>query len=227
MTEIRLNESFLKDVIFNATECTGDVGDVKRISRHLLNEVTKNRVISKQETMCYIGRLPLFSCSELIENVSVSGYKKIGTGSEYNTSFITKYANQSDHLDKSMHEYFHIIKNHNSKKDLVTIPNYVGAKFDNLYHITGTQAKSLLMIYYPWVKKFSLGEKTNSELIQIFNNFFESNRCPLSLKNTCYCAKQAPQFDIREPVSDFLPSSALISEALAIDEDAQDIACLS
>ena len=50
----------MKDVILNSSECTGDISDVKRISRHLLNEVIKNRVISKQETMCYIARLPFF-----------------------------------------------------------------------------------------------------------------------------------------------------------------------
>ena len=33
--------------------------------------------------------------------------------------------------------------------------------------------------------------------------------------------------DKLEPVSALLPSSALISEALVIDEDAQDIACLT
>ena len=63
----------MKDIVLNSSECTGDVSDVKRISCHLLNEVIKNRVVSKQETMCYIVRLSLFSCSERVENVSISG----------------------------------------------------------------------------------------------------------------------------------------------------------
>ena len=145
----------MKDIILNSEECTNDVNDVKQISRHLLNEGTKNRVISKQETMCYIGRLPLFLCSEVIENVSISGYKKIGTKSEYNSSFITKYANRSDYHNVSMHEYFDIVRNRNAKGHRSTIPNYVGAKLDNFHPMTGVQARNLLLIYTSWTNKFS------------------------------------------------------------------------
>ena len=217
----------MKDVILNSSECTGDISDVKRISRHLLNEVIKNRVISKQETMCYIARLPLFSCSEVIENVSISGYKRIGTGSEYSTSFITKYANRKEYLDKSMHEYFDIIKNCTVRGSVIVIPNYVGANFDNLYPLTAAQARSLLIIYYPWFKKFSLGQKTDAQLLQIFNSFLISDMCPLSLKNACFRAKYISKHDIKEPVSTFYPSSTLVNEALRVDGDAEDIAFLT
>lgn len=62
-TETSVQEKIrLKDLVLNSTECTGDINDVKRVSRHIMNEATKNRIISKQESMCHIGRLPLFLC---------------------------------------------------------------------------------------------------------------------------------------------------------------------
>ena len=75
-TETSVQEKHkLKALVMNSEERTGDVNDVKRLSRRIVNESTKSRISSKQESMCHIGRLPLFLCSESIENVSLSGYR--------------------------------------------------------------------------------------------------------------------------------------------------------
>ena len=223
-TETSVQEKYrMRDVILNSTDCTGDINDVKRVSRHLLNEVTKHRVISKQETMCYIGRLSLFDCSELIENVSVSGYYRLGSNRAYSTCFLTKYARRSSCLDKSMHEYFDIVKNQNSIRPLAIIPNYVGLRIDNLYPITGSQAKSLLMIYKPWIGVVPYKDDSDANLIRQFENFVTTAGCPLSLRNAYNCARYTRRYDLKEPVSTFYPSSLLVDEATQFDQDAEDI----
>ena len=106
-TETSVQEKLrVKDIILNSSECTGDIADVKRVSRHILNEATKNRLISKQESMCYIGQLPLFLCSEIIENISLSGYRKIGTQQEAQTTFLITYAKRQEKHEMSLHQYF-------------------------------------------------------------------------------------------------------------------------
>ena len=106
-TETSVQEKVhIKDIILNSTECTGDVDDIKILSRQIMNEATKNCIISKQESMCHIGRLPLFLCSKNIEDVSISGYRKLGTQEQAQTTFLTTYANCQEKYDMSLHQYF-------------------------------------------------------------------------------------------------------------------------
>ena len=56
--------------------------------------------------MCYIGRLPLFLCSEIIENVSLSVYRKIGTQQETQTTFLITYAKPQEKHEMSLYQYF-------------------------------------------------------------------------------------------------------------------------
>ena len=69
----------MKELVMDSTSVCGDVRDVQRVARHLLNQSAKNRVVSKQEAMCHLGGLDLFLCSESIRDVSLSGQLKIGT----------------------------------------------------------------------------------------------------------------------------------------------------
>ena len=127
-TETSVQEKHkLKDLVMNSEECTGDVNNVKRLSWKIMNESTKKRIISKQESMCHVGRLPLFLCSENIENVSLSGYRRIGTESQAQTTFIMTYANRRECYNMSLDQYFDYKKNKQSRYSKQNIiPNYVG-----------------------------------------------------------------------------------------------------
>ena len=90
-----------------------------------LNKSISNRTITKQEAMCQVGKLPLVICSESIDTISLSGVVRVKETESYNCkTLISRYSTRTMHLDKSLHEYFHITKNHNPKKEFV--PHYVG-----------------------------------------------------------------------------------------------------
>lgn len=55
----------------------GDISDVYRIARQILNRTVSERTISKQECMVILGGLDLIKSSEGIETVSVSGHYKL------------------------------------------------------------------------------------------------------------------------------------------------------
>ncbi len=92
-------EVVLKGLKYNVQKC--------------LNRSVSNRTITKQEAVCQLGKLPLVICSETIDTVSLSGVVRVtnGTNSTYKT-FLSKYNTRTTHLDKSLHHFFHLTKNH-------------------------------------------------------------------------------------------------------------------
>jgi hypothetical protein len=62
--------------------------------------------------MCEVRKLPLIICSEYIDTISLSGAVKVNNGVNCNhTTFLSKYNTQMTHLNKSLHQYFHLTKN--------------------------------------------------------------------------------------------------------------------
>ena len=51
--------------------------DVRQVAIKFMNQITKDKLISKQEAMCLSGGLKLFLCSETIETISMSENKTI------------------------------------------------------------------------------------------------------------------------------------------------------
>ena len=160
------NESLIEEMkqnralILGMNDTTGTINDVKRIARKLLNKTTKDKVISKQESMCHLAKLDLYLCSETIETVSISGEYRLCTSGQSNYSFLTKYAERdsSQYNDMSLHQYFDYIKNNAFKRPYSNkkciIPHYVGARSSPTYPPTEGYAKSVLLLHDPWIKKF-------------------------------------------------------------------------
>src|SRR5688500_18528712 len=103
----------MKALILGSQEVSGTTDDVKRIARKLLNKITKDKIISKQECMCHLAKLDLFLCSESIETVSISGEYRLCTSGESKSSILTRYAKRdiTETNKMSLHQYFHYIKN--------------------------------------------------------------------------------------------------------------------
>jgi len=59
--------------INNYTEMTGDVNDITKLARQLLNKAATNRVISKPESMVLLLNLDLVRCTDRFDNVSTDG----------------------------------------------------------------------------------------------------------------------------------------------------------
>jgi hypothetical protein len=176
----------MKALILGSQDVTGSTNDVKRVARKLLNKITKDKVISKQESMCHLAKLPLYLCSESFESVSISGEHCLCTSGEAKSSFLAKYAERdTDWGHMSLHGYFHFRKNSamsrqpNSWKCI--IPHFVGARSVPTFPPTEGYAKSVLILHEPWINLFNQ-EGESRDYINEFYNFLNSPKCPLSVK---------------------------------------------
>jgi len=102
--------------------------------------------------MCELSRKPMVICSEVIETVSLSGYTKLSSDGNYNTSktLLTKYKNRTIDLHLSLHDFFHKIKNQSPKKGREYVPHYVGGSGQPVYPVTENYARIELMKHKPW-----------------------------------------------------------------------------
>ena len=83
--------------IMQEKENASNTPDVRRVAIKCMNHITKDKLISKQEAMCLTGGLSLFTCSETIETVSLSGYKRLNAdGCIFNNTDINLYAKRED-----------------------------------------------------------------------------------------------------------------------------------
>lgn len=139
----------------------------------------------------------------------------------YSTTYISKYTNRTDHLDKSLHQYFHIIKNNSSeepKKEF--IPHYVGGGGQPSYPISINFARTEMIKHIPWHKNNPLPTLTEANYIKLFNNFKESQYCPTSVSIAIERAQnrvQNYQKGIKEPVSEETIESQPINNYINLD----------
>ena len=96
-----------------------------------------------------------------------------------------------------------------------------------LYPLTGSQARSFLMVYTPWVRRFTHKGKPNELLIKLFEAFFRSQQCPPLLKYAYLKARDTYRYDLKQPVNICQPLSTNLNEAMQIDDQAYDIAALN
>jgi len=96
--------------ILQASEISSSTSDIKRIARQILNRCIAKKLISKQEVMVQLSGLPLTTCTEIVETVSLSGFRKLSNTSS--KTFLSSYAKRPTQFhNNSLHEYFHIKKN--------------------------------------------------------------------------------------------------------------------
>ena len=176
-----------KALILSTQDMTGTTNDVKKMARMLLNKTLKDKVKSKQECMCHLGKLNLFLCSESIDTVSISGEYRLQTSWEANSTVLAKYAKRDAMTcnEMSLHQYFNYLKNPESSKlqsnQKCIIPHYVGARSLPTYPPTEGYAKSVLILHVPWRKTFNEQEQSR-DYIKEFESFLKTSMCPMSVK---------------------------------------------
>ena len=177
-----------QDLIMQAEELTGDKRDVVRVCKHIMNKCASKRLISKQEAMVLLADLPLTSCSEGFETVSLTNSKRLSLHNDKSNKqkedkkFVTMYANRANRFQSlSLHEYFHLVKNtgHKDKRigAKILIPSFVGVNGRPCYPVTEEYARHTIIVYKPW-REFPKNLKWISE----FNNFINSQSCPISAR---------------------------------------------
>jgi hypothetical protein len=167
-------------IVRAAQEKEGDVRDVTRLARKMLNECTKNRVVSKQEAVYQLGGMPLYTCSEFFERTSLSGSTRLGTENAGKRTFLYRYSARQDCLDMNLDEYFHHIYNSDTAKR-IKIPVYSGAQCEPVYPATPGYARAVLMIYKSWRQVFSMDD-ADEVLLAKFHKFIKEDKCPESVR---------------------------------------------
>ena len=66
-----------KQLILGMEETTCDNAELKCVCKHVMNKTASSRLISKAEASVLLGNLPLLTCSEYIETVSISNSSKV------------------------------------------------------------------------------------------------------------------------------------------------------
>ena len=213
----------MKELVMDSTSVCGDLRDVKRVARHLLNQSAKNRVVSKQEAMCHLGGLDLYLCSESIRDVSLSGQFKIGTDMLGYKNELVLYADRIDDDDLSFHKWFTKRHEKNVKKKI--IPNYVGGRVDPVFPVSGSYARSIMLVHIPWKKQFILKDSTEQDLITNFFGHLEDNDFPPSVTIPYYREKLRIEDGNKfcEPTSDFDHDNDFRKHAMENNPDLVDL----
>jgi hypothetical protein len=217
-----------KAIILAAQDENGDSRDVTRLARRLLNEASKTRIISKQEATCQLARLDLYSCSEIVVTESLAGEQRLGTNKEAKKSLLVQYASR----DKKLHhmnlsEFFEHINNNTSgyaRKNIKRkIPLFTGARCEPVYPPTEGYARGVLLIYHPWVGRFTFDCDTK-EYVQYFKDWIQDAiRCPKAVRLGYERAKRL-HFS-KEPTSDKADIS-YDSFACEPDEETKELVAL-
>ena len=166
-----------KAIALNATQQTNDKRDLVRLSKKIMNDCTKKRMISKQEAVVLLGDLDLFSCSETIESMSISNSKRLRKkeAPNQNSTFVDKYAKRPACMESSnMEEYFDAVSNKPGSSKII-IPNFVGIANTPVYPPTENYARYVLTAYKPWR---TYPKCTN--WINVFHEFINSPNAPAS-----------------------------------------------
>ena len=207
----------------------GDETDVVKWAHKLMNRSVAQRTITKPETMCELGSLPMVICSESIETVSISGTTRCsGEGDGYSTNTIlSRYSKREkpEELELSLHQFYHKTKNkNNSRREF--IPHYVGGKGQPVFPINNKYARSEIVKHKPWSSKNPL--PTNPDWVAMFEDFLLSEECPISVKVSFERAKR--RYDdrnrgIQEPFQADLEESAPTDNLF--DEEVDEVIALS
>jgi hypothetical protein len=229
------NDSFqkerdeVKEYILNLKleDSTGDrKRDSSKLAKQVMNRSLAHKMISKQESMVHLAGLDLHLCSETIETVSISGSYRLaeeGHVSKAN-SVLKRYASRKENIQLSFDDYYDSWKNTVKYAKLV-IPHYVGGKSLPMYPPTKDYARSVLLLYKPWVGEFL---DDGRDFVKEFNEFIVLPMCPVKVKIPFHRMRQRvlTKSVHKEPTSqvqgvDYAQFSAEISEDT---QDAVDIA---
>jgi GTPase SAR1 family protein len=183
------NDSFqkerdgVKEYILNLKleDSTGDSKkDSSKLAKQVMNKSLAHKMISKQENMVHLAGLDLHLCSETIETVSISGSYRLCEDSHVSkaNSVLKRYGSRKDNFDISFDDYYNLSRNQNKNKKMI-IPHYVGGKSLPMYPPTKDYARSVLLLYKPWIGMF-IEEGRN--FLKEFNDFITSSSCPTKVQ---------------------------------------------
>ena len=157
--------------------------DVERVFKQISNKQAGKRLISRQEAMVLLSDLDLFTCSETIENVSISKsvrIRKDATTPKSNyKKFIDEYEDRPNEFDNySLEQYFNYDQSTKVKKGKkLVIPNFVGVNGYPMFPLTYGYARHILIVNKPW-RTYPISDHPITEA----QTFLQSEECPQSVR---------------------------------------------
>lgn len=210
----------IKQLVMASEDLTGDHEDLKRVAKQVMNKTSSKRIISKQEAMVLLSELPLSSCTETIETLSINNSATLKNTGESNTDkrFVTEYSKRPMECEAlSLYDYFLFKKNDGPRGKegrKYIIPNMLGYSGLPRYPVTEAYARHTILVYTPWRKY-----PTNQNWIEEFNIFIESARCPKSVKMGYERVKQRHIYNLTyyEPTSSKVDHSGNVTPDDALE----------
>jgi hypothetical protein len=166
----------IKALILGSTEYLEPSLKSRLLARVLLNKVTKNKVISKQECM-YLAGLNLVSCSESIRNSQYFLYKLEHNIKQKNPYYLSMLR-PITYKDMTLHQFFFFIKQHNSQSTKTNNSSLRGRSYP-AYPVTNNMQNQFLLFCVPWIAFLILTTQTKTTYKILF---IASNDCPKSVK---------------------------------------------
>ena len=148
-TETQAREG-MKTLIMAEESTAGSKRDMTRVAIRGMNQLVKNQLKSKQETICLNAGLKLFDCSNTIDKISVNGYRTVNAeGKLSSVDKFSEYAHREDCHDMSFYDWICQQKN-KSNIGRKYIPHFVGADTRAVFPINEQYARNILFLYKPW-----------------------------------------------------------------------------
>ena len=168
-----------KQLIMKAEEMTGDDNDLKRVSKKILNNSMTRRLMSKQETCVLLANLPLTTCSDHIETVSISNSKRLQTKkNQTRCSLLDRCANRTSRQDQSLHDFFHSERRRLGSRP--AIPHFTGINGLPTFPVTESYARQTLIVHKPWTTY-----PNPDSWIREFDRFINSKQCSKIARMQC------------------------------------------
>jgi hypothetical protein len=172
------NDSFqkerdrVKEYILNLKpeDSSGDrKRDSSKLAKQVMNKSLAHKMISKQENMVHLAGLDLHLCSEIIDTVSVSGGYRLSEDNHVSkgNTLLKHYGSRKDNLDQSFDGDL-VSSRKKSRWGKTIIPHYVGGKTFPVYPPTKEYARSVLLLYKPWIGTFI---EEGRDFVEEFNEF--------------------------------------------------------
>ena len=169
--------------------CIDDDNMLVQIVNKVLNSISSNRTISKQEAVMHIARLPLVSCSESIVPVYANGYYKI-TKKDKNDDLISQYAHRTRSMwHLTLGEYFYQEYADKKKTTKEAIMHIAGLNSTPVYPMNYDYARSILIFHKPWrgVQRNLFSD--HRAVINEAEEYVRSNNCCTAVKHAYTRAK--------------------------------------
>lgn len=156
---------------------TGNIIDVEKIARQILNRGNAHRTVPKQECMVEDGDLPLVISTERTETISLSGSYKLRSSSHNN--LVSRYRSvAAANPTLSLHQFcMSELQKKKSNSMKPVIPHYVGANGQPKFPPTKEYAMATLLVHKPWGAEMP-PHRTDQQMIDEFNEFVKDPSCP-------------------------------------------------